>query len=249
MASKDSEYQSLEVKVVRGAEQRTIAKRQAEGWELVDQQPGTVRSTLVFRRPKPPVPWKLVAGLGAGLVAILAFVGVMAVLEDGDAEDPTESSQTMAGKPAEDPAPAEPVSGDPEANAPVAEVLTVQNSPELAAVLEERGTCTQAAADFASRFAGQTIQFDGHVGNVANIGTFSDRYNILIGAWDFDESNLRGPDFQFRDVFSVDELNFPGLESIEQLAFGDRLRVTARVGEYEPDPCLFVIEPIATEFR
>lgn len=249
MAGKDIEYQSVEVKVVRGAEQRTITKRQADGWELVDQQPGTVRSTLVFRRPKPPVPWKLVAGLGAGLVAILAFAGVMAVLEEGDAEDPTESSQTVADTPAEDPVSAEPAPGDSEANAPMAEILTVQNSPELAAVLEERGTCTQAAADFASRFAGQTIQFDGHVGNVANIGTFSDRYNILIGAWDLDESNLRGPDFQFRDVYSVDELNFPGLESIEQLTYGDRLRVTARVGEYEPDPCLFVIEPIATEFR
>lgn len=249
MAGKGIEYQTVEVKVVRGAEQRTITKRQAEGWELVGQQPGTVRSTLVFRRPKPPVPWKLVAGLGAGLVAILAFAGVMAVLEDGDAEDPTESSQTVADKPAADPAPAEPVTGHPEANAPTAEVLTVQNSPELAAVLEERGTCTQAASDFASRFAGQTIQFDGYVGNVANIGTFSDRYNILIGAWDFDESNLRGPDFQFRDVFSVDELNFPGPDSIEQLAFGDRLRITATVGELEPDPCLLILDPVATERR
>lgn len=249
MADKDIEYQSVEVKVVRGTEQRTITKRQAEGWELVDQQPGTVRSTLVFRRPKPPVPWKLVAVLGAGLVAILAFAGVMAVLEDGDAEDPTGSSQTVADKPAEDPVSAEPVPDDSEANAPMAEVLTVQNSPELAAVLEERGTCTQAAADFASRFAGQTIQFDGHVGNVANIGTFSNRYNILVGAWDFDESNLRGPDFQFRDVSSVDELNFPGLESIEQLAFADKLRITATVGELEPDPCLLILDTVATERR
>lgn len=247
MAGTDSGYQSLEVKVVRGTEQRTITKRQAEGWELVDQQPGTVRSTLVFRRPKPPVPWKLVGGVGAGLVAILAFAGVMAVLED-DPEVRAESSQVVEEKPADEPEPVQPGTGGAGLDGPVAEILTVQNSPELASLLEERGACSQWA-DFAARFAGQTIQFDGHIGNVANVGTFGDRYNILLGAWDLDESNLRGPDFQYRDIYSLDDLNVAGINSISELNYGDRFRFTAIVDDYEPDPCMLLLEPVATEFR
>ena len=68
MTTETTRYQFVEVKTVRGAEQRSIAKKQAEGWELVDQQPGTVRTTLRFRRPKPPVPWKMLAGLRAAAV-------------------------------------------------------------------------------------------------------------------------------------------------------------------------------------
>ena len=37
MTTETTRYQFVEVKTVRGAEQRSIAKKQAEGWELVSR--------------------------------------------------------------------------------------------------------------------------------------------------------------------------------------------------------------------
>lgn len=67
-------YETKSVKTVRGMEARTRAKEEKEGWEFVSQTQGTVRSEMIFRRPKPATPWKLI-GIGVCLLAIL-FIGV-----------------------------------------------------------------------------------------------------------------------------------------------------------------------------
>ncbi|WP_426225067.1 hypothetical protein [Pseudarthrobacter sp. DSP2-3-2b1] len=67
-------YETKSVKTVRGMEARTRAKVEKEGWEFVSQTQGTVRSEMIFRRPKPATPWKLI-GIGLCLFAVL-FIGV-----------------------------------------------------------------------------------------------------------------------------------------------------------------------------
>lgn len=247
MTSEETQYQFVEVKTVRGAEQRSIAKKQAEGWELVDQQQGAVRTTLQFRRPKPPVPWKMLAGLGAVMVVLLAVLGIGAFLESDDPAGQASGAETSEVQPVETSEPAQPAGSVTVAEP--AEVLTAENNPDLAAVLQERGSCSPAIADFAANYAGQTIQFDGYIGNVAAVSSFGTLYNILIGAWDFDESDVRGPDFQYREIAPVRELNLPGLVSPEDLRVPDRFRFTAVVDTYEPDLCLLLIDPVSTEPR
>ncbi len=58
-------YETKTVKAMRGTEGRSRAKWEADGWELVSQDTGKLRSELRFRRPKPPLP----------KVAILAGIG------------------------------------------------------------------------------------------------------------------------------------------------------------------------------
>lgn len=247
MTTEETRYQFVEVKTVRGAEQRSIAKKQAEGWELVDHQSGTVRTTLRFRRPKPPVPWKMFAGLGAAAVVLTAALGIGAFLEDDDSTHQVNAAETVEAQPAESSGPAP--ATDSATVAEPAEVLTVENNPDLAAVLQERGSCSPVMSDFAANYVGQTIQFDGYIGNVAVVSTFGSLYNILIGAWDFDESDVRGPDFQYREIAPVRELNLPGLVSPDDLRVPDRFRFTAVVDSYEPDTCLFLLDPVLTEPR
>lgn len=147
MTTEEPRYQFVQVKTVRGAEQRSINKKQAEGWELVDQQPGTVRTTLRFRRPKPPAPWKMLAGFGVAAVVLIAVLGIGAFLEDGDSASQINGAETVDVQPVEtsDPAPA----SDTAAGTEFDEALTIDNSLELAALLQEGDYCSPAVADFA----------------------------------------------------------------------------------------------------
>jgi hypothetical protein len=119
-------YETRSVKTVRGMEARTRAKLEKEGWEFVSQTQGTVRSELIFRRPKPETPWKLI-GIGGGLFALL-IVGLLIIsaLGGGDgssngaetlpsptpsqtAPTPSQVVTTEASTPSVEPAPAAPV--------------------------------------------------------------------------------------------------------------------------------------------
>jgi hypothetical protein len=84
-------YETRSVKTVRGMEARTRAKLEKEGWEFVSQTQGTVRSELIFRRPKPETPWKLI-GIGGGLFALL-IVGLLIIsaLGGGDGSSGAET--------------------------------------------------------------------------------------------------------------------------------------------------------------
>ena len=55
-------YEYKTVQTVRGTDGLVISKMQKDGWELVEQLPGRLRTTLNFRRPKRPLPWRLFAG-------------------------------------------------------------------------------------------------------------------------------------------------------------------------------------------
>lgn len=46
-------YEKKTVRALRGREQGVVAKAQAEGWEVVNRDSGTLRSTLELRKPRP----------------------------------------------------------------------------------------------------------------------------------------------------------------------------------------------------
>lgn len=118
------QYETKTVKVVRGTEAWTISKRESDGWELVSQSPGKLRTELVFRRPKPKPPWRLIAILGGALVLLFIFIGIMATLEgraDGSDAAPSETPHSEAVAPSEEPS--------AEANAPAATVPSEEPAP------------------------------------------------------------------------------------------------------------------------
>lgn len=85
MIGERTRYEVTEIKAIRGTEAKTITSKQQEGWELVTQQQGRLRTTMTVRRPKPKTSWQLWAAVGVVGVG-LAGLTVGALLEgDSDA--------------------------------------------------------------------------------------------------------------------------------------------------------------------
>src|SRR5699024_1525973 len=128
-------------------------------------------------------------------------------------EDSTDTSTTEAatasGTELSSPEPAPEPEAEPVASEAV-EILTVDNSADLARILQEPDSCSQSVANFATEYASRTIAFDGHIAAMNNHGDYDTRYDILIGSGDFSETTGSGPAFQFRDVNIVSDLHLTG---------------------------------------
>ncbi|KAB1160062.1 DUF4839 domain-containing protein [Micromonospora sp. AMSO12t] len=247
MADDGVQYEFKSVQAVRGIEARSIAKWQKAGWEFVDQDQGTLRTTLNFRRPKPKVPWVLIA-VAAGVVLLLAIVGgIASALQGGNDKDPKSPSETTVAaseKPSETAKPDESASDESGAD----QVLTVENSKDLAALLAVRDYCDETIGTFVAKYEGRTIEFDGSIASMRNHGEYSTRYDILVSPGDKGPKSAAGPAFKFEDV-NIPDLHLAGANIPNSVGAGDLLRVVARVGEYNPDQCLFILEPVSTKIR
>lgn len=145
-------------------------------------------------------------------------------------------------EPAGSPKPtAEPSPGD--------EVLTVDSSPEFASLLVLPDYCDEEVAAFARTYQGRAVNFDGNIGALSNSEGNSTRYNILVGAGDYSETSQSGPAFQFRDVNITSDLGLTGSNIPDSLEIGDNITVTAEIVSYEESSCLFLLDPISTQFR
>ena len=107
MTGEETRYEVTEIKAIRGTESKTITRKQQEGWELVTQQEGRLRTTMTFRRPKPKTPWRLWGALGGAGVIVAGIITVGALLEDSDAS--SADSDQSAPEPEAEPS----ASGDP----------------------------------------------------------------------------------------------------------------------------------------
>lgn len=247
MTTEEPQYEVTEVKAIRGTEAKTITNKQQDGWELVTQEQGRLRTTLTFRRPKPKTPWRLWAALGGVGVVLAAIITIGVLQEDSNDTSTTEAATASSTElPSLEPAP------EPEAKpaaSEAVEILTVDNNADLARILHEPDYCGQPVVDFATEYAGRTIAFDGHIAAMNNHGDYDTRYDILIGPRDFDETYVRGPAFQFRDVNIVSDLQLTGPNIPDTLGVKDTLRITAVVEEFEENTCLLLLDPVTTEIR
>ncbi|WP_422750971.1 DUF4839 domain-containing protein [Micromonospora sp. WMMD1219] len=249
MADDGVQYEFKSVQAIRGIEDRSIAKWQKAGWELVDRNQGTLRTTLNFRRPKPRIPWVLVA-VAAGVVLLLAIVGgIVGALQGGDdtdrtAKSPSDVTGVAGGKPSETPKP----DGSASSGSDAEQVMTVENSKDLVALLAVRDYCDEKVGTFAAKYAGRTVEFDGSITSMQNHGDYDTRYDILVAPGDKGPKSVVGPGFKFEDV-SVSDLHLTGANIPNSIGVGDLLHVVARVGAYSQNQCLFFIEPVSTTIR
>lgn len=106
MTGEDTRYEVTEIKAIRGTESKTITGKQQEGWELVAQQQGRLRTTMTFRRPKPKPPWRLWAALGGIGVILVGILTVGTLLEeDSDASTTDAVAASSAEQSSPQPAP------------------------------------------------------------------------------------------------------------------------------------------------
>ncbi|WP_157973748.1 DUF4839 domain-containing protein [Desertihabitans aurantiacus] len=259
MAANDTEYEFKPVNAVRGMEARTVAKWESEGWELVNQTPGTIRTELTFRRPKPK--WRrthtlITLGGAAGLAIVAALIGAVVVGDNDDLPAVVQAPDTSATSAPLEPVPSSEaatpaVEGDPAAPAPSetesAAPATAADDPNVAALLT-MDYCDPAIGTFAANYEGRPIAFDGLIADLARHGDSDTRYDILISAGDDIDSGA-GPAFKYEDVNTTSDFGWTDPARQDTVGEGDRLRFTAEVVEYRSNQCLLYLDPIATEFR
>jgi Domain of unknown function (DUF4839) len=129
--------------------------------------------------------------------------------------------------------------------APQEAILTVENSPELAAILAEGDYCADSIEAFATTYRGRTIEFDGHLAFVTPHEDYETRWDFLISPGE--APGTVGPSFQFRDKGRAD-LNLTD-ESIPGLSRGDNLHIVAKIEDYNPVQCTFYLDPVSTTLR
>lgn len=101
MSRDAAQFETKVVRVLRGTEDKSVAKWEAEGWELAGESCGRVRTELSFRRPKPKMPRRAIIALtGMGVVAASALT-IGAILEDPEeSESPAATSTSEEQDPA-----------------------------------------------------------------------------------------------------------------------------------------------------
>lgn len=126
-----------------------------------------------------------------------------------------------------------------------AENLTVENCPDLAALLALRDPGDPSVAVFASKCYGQVIEFDGCVMNMQHHGDFDTRWDVLLGAGDYDENSVLGPYFRLTDVNFYD-MNVSGGDSVYA---GLNVHIVAEVGDYNSNSQLFELDIISMDIK
>ncbi|GAA1479007.1 hypothetical protein GCM10009623_34530 [Nocardioides aestuarii] len=253
MVNDGTRYERKTVQAVRGTEQRSINKWQGQGWELVDQDRGRLRTTLTFRRAKKPVPWRLVAAAAVAVVVVVAGSASVAAFTGDDDEPRAEPTPTASPSqsPTAEPSETETETATPEPSASSApsptepanpDVLTAKNSDDVAKLLATGDYCDPAIGRFAKGHADDTIEFDGSVVNVFKSGARSD---LTMSPGDKGPRSTTGPVFKFEGVTSAD-LSLKGATALKD---GDLVRVTATVDVYNSDQCLLYLAPVSTELR
>ncbi|MFJ3082326.1 DUF4839 domain-containing protein [Streptomyces halstedii] len=220
-------YEQKTVQTVRGTDGLVILKMEKDGWELVAQTPGMLRSTLKFRRPKKPRSWLLIGSAAAVLVILAIVIGAASVLSDGDGkkDDAGKSMTAASEKPSGTPTPT-----PTGAESAAAEVITPENNPEFAALLKA-DSCDAVNLDFATGYEGQTVAFNGSIRHMVPHGDYKSRYDFLLGPGDEGSNTTIGPAFKYEDV-NTGNLNLTGKTIPDTVGVGDKFRFIAEVREF-----------------
>ncbi|WP_371031210.1 DUF4839 domain-containing protein [Pseudoclavibacter sp. JSM 162008] len=245
MASDETQYETKTVQAIRGTESRAVAKWQKEGWTVVSQSPGTFRTEITLRRPKPKVPVKTLI-IAGGVAAIAAAAVVLGMLFGDDDETVLATTPAPSAVETEAVPTSEPTAAAVEAAPPT--VLTPETNADLAALLTQGDSCDPSIPAFVEKYKGQRISFPANIGYMQNHGSYDTRYDILIVAGDYSETSAPGPAMQFRDVNTVSDLNYVGTVP-DAVGVGTNLLLTVEAAEYESSSCLLLLEPIETAIR
>ena len=128
------------------------------------------------------------------------------------------------------------------------QTLTAENCPELNSLLQLRDPLDHSVKEFANKYSDQVIEFDGCIWAMDYHEDYNTRYDILIGAGDFNETSAKGPNFKLTNVNHYDM----GLDTLwveDVLSVGTNIRVVAKVGKYDSNTGLFELKIVQVVVR
>ena len=126
-------------------------------------------------------------------------------------------------------------------------VVNAENNEEFAQVLGVKGPGDPLVAEFASKYAGRKIEFDGVVCSVMNHGSAKTRFDYLICVGDDPETATVGPNFKYEDVNFYD-FKWEGA-SPDSVPVGTKLHCVAEVEKFNGTSELFFLKPVKTSLR
>ena len=141
--------------------------------------------------------------------------------------------------------PAENESSDSTIDTEQAENLTAENCPDLESLLALRDPGDPLVATFASKYSGRVIEFDGCVNSMQHHEDYTTRWDVLLGAGDFNENSTSGPNFHLTDV-NFSDMNVSGGDSVYA---GLNVHITAKVGSYSATTQLFELDIMSMHIR
>lgn len=127
------------------------------------------------------------------------------------------------------------------------EIYTVDNNEDLKEVLKVDSG--EVVENFADKYKGKTIRFDGNIIHVMNHGNYKTRYDFLVRVGDYKIDEItRCPNFIFEDKNYFD-LGLIGENIPKEVTMGQNYTITAKILEYDKTHELFFLEPISLEFK
>ena len=158
---------------------------------------------------------------------------------------PVEDTESVA----ESKAPVESETSDgSDVEKPTEEFLTMDNCEDLAAILSTKNEFDPIIKEFAQKYAGRTIEFDGNTAAVNHHGDFDTRFDYLIYAGDFSVTTVSGPSFQLSDV-NYSDLHLTGDNVPDTFGVGLNIHIVATVEEYSETSGLFKLKPVSIKIR
>ncbi len=128
------------------------------------------------------------------------------------------------------------------------ETLTIDNCEELSSVLQLKDSADPSVKEFADKYKGQKIEFDGRIDYVTQHENYKTRYDLLMSSGDYDENTQLGPTFQFSDV-GLQELGIKDLYLPAFVKVGSNVKIVAEVKTYNEDSGLFILKPVSIQER
>lgn len=108
------------------------------------------------------------------------------------------------------------------------ESLTVENCPEFAAMLGNQSEFDPSYSDFAEKYKGRKIEFDGRIDYCTNYENYNTRFDYLVSAGDYD------PDSQIGPVFKFENVNYYDLNTdMDTVSVGTNVHIIAEVESFD----------------
>lgn len=158
-------------------------------------------------------------------------------IEDGDEADDAKNAESEAEEDTKN-------SGKEDTVSEAEENLTVDNCPELAAMLSNKAEIDASYSEFASKYKGRTIEFDGRIDYCSNYENYDTRFDYLVSSGDYDPDHQIGPTFKFENVNYYD-LN----TDMDTVSVGWNVHIIAKVESFDANSGLFYLDPVSVTKR
>jgi hypothetical protein len=131
---------------------------------------------------------------------------------------------------------------------PSQEILTIENNEDMARLFKA-GDFDPFVSEFAKKYSGRNIQFDGYIAYMTPHEGYKTRFDILIYTGNYGKPSGNALSFKFEDINIVSDLKLTGSNIPESISVDQNLRITAKVEEYKEASGLFFLKPVSTEIR